>query len=520
MHLLIKKYMESRPDVRELIIRAAETFGKQTAFIYNDKEYNFLDLKENSFRLANSFLDLGYKKGDKIAIYLPNCIEYIYAYYAIYSIGCVVVPIDFFLSQNEVIAIATHCELKGIITTTEAKFNLLELRQSIPSLKDIITIEDNSKFLSFWRLATNSKPDLDDQGITTNMISSIFYTSGTTGMPKGAAWNYLHIHLGAEQYKYFGTYSGLEDRMRVDERERLLAPIPFSHSGGVLYPMMAIKFGVSTVIMPQFNPYEFVRLVDRWQVTGFHMVPPMYYAILYLKDIKKYKLESLLWAAVFGAPSSAELMMRFEKLCPNAVVSNGWGMTEVIPPTSLSTPGNIKSVGKPTPNVELKIFDSNGNEVKQGEVGELVVRGKSVFLGYYNEPDLNKEVFKNEWFYTGDLARKDEEGNYYIIGKSKDTIKVGGQLVWAAEVEEVILRHPCVKEAAAIGIPDQLRGEVVKCYIALREGIVFPKQYMLEYLRENIAKFKVPKEIEYLDELPKTGSGKINKAALRELNKN
>jgi acyl-CoA synthetase (AMP-forming)/AMP-acid ligase II len=284
--------------------------------------------------------------------------------------------------------------------------------------------------------------------------------------------------------------------------------------------MMAIKYGTSTVIMPQFNPYDFVKLVDKWQVTGFHMVPPMYYAILYLKDIKKYKLESIKWAAVFGAPSSPDLMMRFEKLCPNAVVSNGWGMTEVIPPTSLSTPGNIKSVGKPTPNVELKIFDSNGNEVKQGEVGELVVRGKSVFLGYYNEPDLNKEVFKNEWFYTGDLARKDEEGNYYIIGKSKDTIKVGGQLVWAAEVEEVILRHPCVKEAAAIGIPDQLRGEVVKCYIALREGIVFPKQYMLEYLRENIAKFKVPKEIEYLDELPKTGSGKINKAALRELNKN
>jgi len=512
--------METRPDVRQLIIEAADKYGEKTAFISNNTEYNFLQLKESSFRLANSLLDLGYKKGDKIAIYLPNCIEYIFSYYAIYSLGCVVVPIDFFLSQNEVVAISNHCELKGLITTNNTKFNLLELRQSIPTLKDIITIEDNSKFLSFWRLATNSKPDLEDQNVTTDMMSSIFYTSGTTGMPKGAAWNYLHIHLGSEQYKYFGTYKGLEDRFRIDETERLIAPIPFSHSGGVLYPMLAIKYGVSTVIMPQFNPYDFVKLVDKWQVTGFHMVPPMYYAILYLKEIKKYKLESIKWAAVFGAPSSPDLMMRFEKLCPNAVVVNGWGMTEVIPPTCLSTPGNIKSIGKPSPNIEMKIFDSHDNEVKLGEVGELVVRGKSVFLGYYKEPDLNNEVFKNGWFYTGDLARNDDEGNFYIIGKSKDTIKVGGELVWAAEIEELLLKHPCVEEAVAIGIPDQLRGEVVKCYIALRDGVVFPKQYILEYMRENLAKFKVPKEIEYLDELPKTGTGKINKAALRELHNN
>jgi len=249
-------------------------------------------------------------------------------------------------------------------------------------------------------------------------------------------------------------------------------------------------------------------------------VPPMYYALLYLKDIRAYSLESVKWAVVFGAPSSPDLMMKFAKLCPNAIVTNGWGMTEVIPPISVASPSNIRSVGKPVPNVELKIVDPDGNEVKVGEVGELIVRGKSVFGGYYNEPDLNNEVFKDGWFYTGDLARKDEEGNYYIIGKSKDTIKVGGQLVWAAEVEEVILRHPCVKEAAVIGIPDQLRGEVVKCFVVLKDGIVLPTSYLMDYLRDNLAKFKLPKEIEYLNELPKTGSGKVNKAALREMEEN
>lgn len=512
--------METRKDVRQLIIDAAEKFGHKTAYVYNDQEYCFMSLKDNVFRLANSLLDMGYKKGDKIAIYLPNCIEYVYSYYAIYSLGLVAVPIDFYFSPQEVFSIGKHCELKGIITTINAKFNLLELKQNIPSLRDIITIEENAKYLSFWKLANNSKAELEDQGIYTNMMSSIFYTSGSSGKPKGATWNYEHIHLGAEQLKIMTEYEGLKGILMMDETERIISAIPFSHSGGILFPMTAIEYGVSTVIMPKYHPFDFVKLVDKWKVTGFFMVPPMFYALLYLKDIRAYSLDSVRWAVVFGAPSSPDLMMKFAKLCPNAIVTNGWGMTEVIPPISVASPTNIRSVGKPVPNVEMKIVDADGNEAKIGEVGELIVRGKSVFGGYYNEPDLNNEVFKDGWFYTGDLARKDEEGNYYIIGKSKDTIKVGGQLVWAAEVEEAILRHPCVKEAAVIGIPDQLRGEVVKCFVVLKDGIVLPTSYLLDYLRDNLAKFKLPKEIEYLNELPKTGSGKVNKAALREMEEN
>ncbi|HNQ20745.1 MAG TPA: class I adenylate-forming enzyme family protein, partial [Bacteroidales bacterium] len=182
--------METCKDVRQLIIEAAENFGHKTAYVYNDQEYCFMNLKDSVFRLANSLLDMGYKKGDKLAIYLPNCIEYVYSYYAIYSLGLVAVPIDFYFNPQEVFSIGKHCELKGIITTTNAKFNLLELKQNIPSLRDIITIEENAKYLSFWKLASNSKADLEDQGIYTNMMSSIFYTSGSSGKPKGATWNY------------------------------------------------------------------------------------------------------------------------------------------------------------------------------------------------------------------------------------------------------------------------------------------------------------------------------------------
>ncbi|HQN86657.1 MAG TPA: class I adenylate-forming enzyme family protein [Bacteroidales bacterium] len=504
--------------MRELLIDAADKYGKNTAYIYRDKEYDFITLKDCSLQLANSLLDMGFRKNDKIAIYLPNCIEYIYSYFAIYSLGCVAVPIDFALSLTEVVSISNHCGLKGIITTKQAKFNLFELKGRISTLKEIITIEDDSRYVSFDNLTKSGKDGLNDQNIDSQMFSSIFYTSGTMGRPKGALWNYEHIHLGAEQLKYFTTYEYLKTILRIDETERTIAAVPLSHSAGILFVMTAVKYGMSHVIMPRFSPLDFIKMVDKWKVTGVFMVPPMYYAILYLKEVESYSLDSLRWANVFGAPSSYDLMMRFQKLCPNAVILNGWGMTEIIPPISASSPENIKSVGRHVPNVELKIFDSKGNAISTGEVGELVARGKSVFCGYYNEPELNQEAFKDGWFYTGDLGRFDEKGNLYIVGKSKDTIKVGGELVWAAEIEEILLKHPCIKEAAAVGVPDELRGEVVKCYIVLKEGIVLPQKYVMEFLREHLSRFKMPRQIEYLDELPKTGSGKINKAALIKRN--
>jgi acyl-CoA synthetase (AMP-forming)/AMP-acid ligase II len=510
--------MEKNMDMRELLIDAADKYGKNTAYIYRDKEYDFITLKDCSLQLANSLLDMGFRKNDKIAIYLPNCIEYIYSYFAIYSLGCVVVPIDFALSLTEVVSISNHCGLKGIITTKQAKFNLFELKGRISTLKEIITIEDDSRYVSFDNLTKSGKDGLNDQNIDSQMFSSIFYTSGTMGRPKGALWNYEHIHLGAEQLKYFTTYEYLKTILRIDETERTIAAVPLSHSAGILFVMTAVKYGMSHVIMPRFSPLDFIKMVDKWKVTGVFMVPPMYYAILYLKEVESYSLDSLRWANVFGAPSSYDLMMRFQKLCPNAVILNGWGMTEIIPPISASSPENIKSVGRHVPNVELKIFDSKGNAISTGEVGELVARGKSVFCGYYNEPELNQEAFKDGWFYTGDLGRFDEKGNLYIVGKSKDTIKVGGELVWAAEIEEILLKHPCIKEAAAVGVPDELRGEVVKCYIVLKEGIVLPQKYVMEFLREHLSRFKMPRQIEYLDELPKTGSGKINKAALIKRN--
>lgn len=317
--------------------------------------------------------------------------------------------------------------------------------------------------------------------------------------------------------KEMGSYEKLLNIVKLDDTERSVGAIPFSHSAGLFYFTIAIKYGMSTVIMPRFAPLELVKLIKKWGATNIFMAPAMFYAVLTLKEIENYTLDTLIWATVFGAPSSPDLMMKFAKLCPNAVVLNGYGLTEVVPPLTVSSPQNIKGFSYIVSNITLKIVDSHDKEVKKGEIGEIIAKGKPVFCGYYNEPQLNEQVFKDGWFYTGDLGYFDDDNTLYIIGKSKDIIKVGGELVWAAEIEEVILRYPGIREAAAVGVPDPLRGEVVKCYVSPADSIQLNKNELMDYLRKNLAKFKRPKDIIILDDLPKTGPGKINKAALKEL---
>lgn len=498
-------------DVYDLLIEAEKKYGEKAAIINNEDTIDFAALKRNTFILANRFSDLGLKKGDKVAVYLPNSPEYFYIYLACYLTGVIIVPIDFYLNENEVTDIIDHCGIKVLFSMVNPRTNLSMLANKTISLKAIVSIDDNPQFISFAQLIAAPKNHFKKVDIDEDSYSSIFYTSGSTGQPKGVIWNYKHIHIGAENTDYF---------LEIDlHKDRVITAIPMSHSGGVLLPMMAIKYGVSTVIMERFHPLEYVKLVEKWKVSFSYMVPPMFLAILALKDAEHYDLSSMRVVAVFGAPSDPEVIKQTKRIFINANIVGGWGMTEVIPPTSVGSPGDLASVGKPNPKVvELKIVDENGTSKESGEIGELLAKGESIFLGYYNAQEYTSEVFENGWFKTGDLAKYDNNGNLYIVGRSKDMIKVGGAIVWSAEVEGIILRHPCVLEAAVIGVPDKIRGEVVKAFIVLKDEIVLPKRYIIEYCKQYLAKYKAPKDVEYVLALPKTGSGKIDKAKLKVMN--
>jgi acyl-CoA synthetase (AMP-forming)/AMP-acid ligase II len=269
--------------------------------------------------------------------------------------------------------------------------------------------------------------------------------------------------------------------------------------------------------MERFAPHEFLKNIERYKVTCFHIVPSMYLALLQVKEIEKIDLTSLRWIVVFGAPSSPEILKKFHQYCPNAHFLNGWGLTETCPPNTVLPFGseNIVSVGKPAPFVEIKILDENDTQLPQGEIGEIAIKGWVVMQGYYKDAQATAEVIKNGWFHTGDLGRFDQNGFLYIMGRIKEMIKVSGQIVYAPEVESVLYKNPAVAEAAIIGIPDKMRGELVKAFVVLKPGQALNPEELRYFCREHLAHFKVPHEVEFRESLPKNRTGKIDKELLK-----
>jgi long-chain acyl-CoA synthetase len=295
----------------------------------------------------------------------------------------------------------------------------------------------------------------------------------------------------------------------------LCGGVPFSHLGGLDYVLLMLYFGSTLVLIERFHPVEFLKSLAQYKVTIFCIVPAMYVAILSLKEYDVFDLSSLRYAVVFGAPSSPALLARFQKAYPGAKLLNGWGMTETSAPNTFSPDDVTKlaSIGKFDFNMQAKLIDDQNKEAARGE---LLVKGEGVMMGYYKSEQLTAQILTGGWLKTGDIARRDSDGLYYLVGRKKDMLKVAGEIVFCAEVEEKIQMHPAVKEAAVIGVPDKLRGEVPRAFIVLKEGAMFGEAELLNFLKGNLAHFKIPHYFEFIKELPKNKTGKVDKAKLKE----
>ena len=311
----------------------------------------------------------------------------------------------------------------------------------------------------------------------------IMYTSGTTGQPKGILLNYKHLQGSPQAMKHF---------VDLSEHDVKLCAIPLSHIGGFIYIQNCIIFGITLVLMDRFHPLEFLKNIAQYKVTCFHIVPPMYTAMLTVKTIDQYDLSSLRWVVVFGAPNSPDILERFHKFCPNAKLLNGWGMTETCPPNTVTPLDNpkIESVGKPAPNCEIQIVDDEDNPLPAGSVGEIVIRGWVIMQEYYKDPQATSTAKRGGWFHTGDLGRFDAEGFLYIVGRKKEMIKVAGQIVYAPEVEAALCKHEAVLEAAVIGVADDMRGESVKAFVVLKEVFAIEALEIKYFARKHLANFK------------------------------
>lgn len=499
-------------DIRKILDHTAEKFPEKSAVIFKGEAVSFARLREMSLRLAAALQVNGVQKGDKVAIYLPNCPEYVYSYLACFCLGCVGVPLDFTLKTDELISCLEHSQSRILIANLQNDVSFEEIQKAVPTLETIILCRGESDLdnvVYYEDVMAIAGTDLPEVRVKEGDPALIMYTSGTTGKPKGILLNYKHLE---------GSPRAMEHFVDLTDQDVKLSAIPLSHIGGFIYIQNCIHFGITVVLMERFNPYEFLENIARYRATCFHIVPAMYNAILTLKQIDKFDLSSLRWVVVFGAPSSPEIMNRFHQYCPNAKLLNGWGMTETCPPNTV-TPmdsDNIQSVGKPSPHCEIKIFDEQDRDVPAGEIGEIAIRGWIVMDGYYKDPEATAAVKRNGWLHTGDLGRLDKEGFLYIAGRKKEMIKVGGQIVYAPEVEAALQKHEAVAEAAVIGIPDSLRGEAVKAFVVLRESAKTSPEDLRYFARAHLAHFKVPQSIEIRPALPKNRTGKIDKELLKQ----
>ncbi|MFH1457783.1 MAG: class I adenylate-forming enzyme family protein [Candidatus Omnitrophota bacterium] len=486
-------------------------FSSKPAFIYKDQNISFCHLRDTVFQLANALSQLGLKKGDCVAVYLPNSPECIYSYLATWCLGATCVPFDFMLTEEELIPCITHAEAKILIARSKPNVSLGLIKEKCPALEHIIMVgEGKEGFLNFESVLKKGSTAFAPREIADKDYACIFYTSGTTGRPKGVLCNYRQIGAPAESMSYF---SGLNDKDIA-----LCAGLPFSHLGGLVFIQSAIFLGTTVVAMDRFIPLEVLKNIPKYKATVMWLVPSMFYAMLQLKEFESFDLSSLRWITSFGAPSSADQLRRFHAYCPNAELLHGWGMTETQGPTIVIPLGSkkIESIGLPAPWVEVKVFDDNDRELAAGEIGEIVVRSWIVTDGYYKDSEATEMAKRNGWFHTGDLGRFDDEGYLYISGRKKEMIKVAGEIVFEPEIESALHKHPEIAEAAVIGVADKLRGEVPKAIVVLKEGSQAIEEDLRYFLRQHLAHFKIPHYFEFRTSLPKNRAGKVDKEGLRK----
>jgi long-chain acyl-CoA synthetase len=345
-------------------------------------------------------------------------------------------------------------------------------------------------------------------------IAILQYTGGTTGTPKGAVLTHRNLAANALHNKAWLT-------VRKEGEERILAVIPFFHVYGMTTAMnLGVLMGAELILLPKFHTKEVLEFINKHRPTIFPGIQAMYLAIGNYPKIHKYDLTSIK-AAISGAgPLMREVQDRFEHLTKARIVE-GYGLSEASPVTHcnpLFGKRKLGSIGVPFPDMDAKIVDLDTGEkdMPVGETGELVVKGPQVMKGYWNKPEETAQALRNGWLYTGDIARMDEEGYFYIVDRIKDMIKTVGENVYPREVEEVLFTHPKVKDVVVVGIPEEFKGEKIKAYIILKEGVTASAEEMIEFCREQLSKFKVPKEVEFRETLPKTLVGKVLRRVLRD----
>lgn len=502
----------------------AKNNPQKIAYHFQGQDVSYEILEQSISRFAQGLTDIGIAKGDNVALLLGNTPHFIISLYAVMRIGATAVPINPTYTKDEISYILKNGDVKAIVAL-DALLPFIEVAATaFPDMKAFIICETTAeaadkvaklspvvqhKTTLFQQVIAQASGAASIVPVDDDDTAVILYTSGTTGHPKGAMLTHKNLYSNARD---IGRY------LNICETDRVVATLPMFHVFALTVVVNApLMNGAAVLIAPRFSPAEIFELVKSQQATVFAGVPTMYNFLYQFQDGDPQDFATVRLAISGGSSLPVALLHSFEQRF-NVRVSEGYGLSEASPVTCfnpLDRERKAGSIGTTIFSVENKVVDEFGEEVPVGEVGELIVRGPNVMKGYYKMPEETAQAIRGGWLYTGDLARMDDEGYFYIVDRKKDLIIVGGYNVYPREVEEVLYTHPNVVEAAVVGFPDQNFGEAVHAFVVLKEPTTSIED-MQTFCAEHLVKYKVPTTIEFIEELPKNSTGKILRRSFKE----
>ena len=506
--------------VHSFLEDSAQRFADKEAFFANNKWYTYGYIESQANQLAHFLIDAGIRKGDRVAFYIENSVEYVITYYAILKIGAVTVAlnteatamnIDYILQdcgvQNLIIGAKFYKRLEDLIHKEYLTHFMIWSAGKLKNAPDDPKIKYLPKaFKSFPESRINRKIiDLD--------VASIVYTSGSTGQPRGATLSHLNIVTNTRS---------IVDYLELTSEDRVMVVLPFYYIYGKSLLNTHFFVGGSVVVDNRFLfPNVVLKTMQEQKVTGFSGVPSTFTILLHRSNVRKMKFDSLRYVTQAGGAMAPAVQKEVAEVFAPAQLFIMYGATEASARLSYLDPKDLPrkwgSIGKGIPNVDLFIADAQGNRLPPGTQGEIVARGANIMQGYWNHPEETRKVLKHGLYYTGDLGLMDEEGFIYVVGRSKDMIKIGGNRASAKEIEDALYEHPQVADAAVIGVPDETLGEAPKAFIVLKNAASENlEEEFRRFLSNRLAGYKIPKYFEFRDSLPKNKSGKIQKLKLME----
>lgn len=500
----------------DMLHTSVQQYGEQPVIIFEDSEITYNELKRKVDCLANAWATRGFKQGERIGIMVNNHPDYVVSYYAAHALGVIVVQINPAYTPRELLQIVNDSQISYIVTD-EKSVQTVDTVRELYLFKHITlsTTVDVNEFA--WGESMNEliEGSLPLQKMTSinpvEDVAVIQYTGGTTGKLKGAMLT--HYNLIANVYQSFVLY-----RQKVEfGKETVLSVTPFYHVFAMTSAMnFGIYLGARLLIIPKFNVDAVLEQIKKHRPTVFPGVPKMYISFVNHPKGSSSGLDSLKVCSSGSAPLPIEIIHKFKEMTGTSILE-GFGMSETSP-TTHRTPINGKhkagSIGIPVPETDCKIVDEHNRKLRENMVGELLIKGPQVTKGYWNNPAESALALQDGWLYTGDLAKMDEDGYFYIIGRKKEMIINGGFNIYPQEVESVLYEHPDIQEAAIVGLPDQEGGEIVKAYIVAKSGCRPDPAEIRAYCYTKLTPYKVPKLIEMREQLPRNGVGKLLKRVL------